>query len=126
MSCKPIMVVEDDESIKAKLVQALQIEDFEVLVASNGAEAIEVLEQCPRDRIPRCIILDLMMPVMDGYTFMKRLREKHPHWLSKIKIIVATARGSPGFHETLPFAVQRIQKPFHLEELYSALGQHCG
>jgi CheY-like chemotaxis protein len=70
-SSGPILIVEDDEDIREALQGLLELNGFEVLVASNGREAVEYLQGTPR---PALILLDMAMPVMDGHrvlTFRK-------------------------------------------------------
>ena len=86
---KRILVVEDNELNRAMLCEIL-MEKYGVLEAHNGQEALEVLRQ-GRDSIS-LILLDLMMPIMDGYTFLDRLREDAE--LSLIPVIVMTQGSS--------------------------------
>lgn len=125
MSCKSILVVEDDEDIKKQVALALRSEGYEVLTASNGRKALEVLGTLAQDNLPGCMILDLMMPEMDGRTLMLTIEEQYPEY-QRIKVLVATAKGSPVNPTSIPQAVTRIQKPFDLEELYREVEAHCG
>ena len=68
---KRVLVVDDDASIRELLSTALEDDGYEVVPARNGEDALSV---CERWR-PDVIVLDLMMPVMDGWTFAKRLHE---------------------------------------------------
>ena len=65
-----VLLVDDDEDLQCILKNALEIEGYEVLLANNGQEALDILAQ--KNTIVNCIILDLMMPIMDGQQFMKR------------------------------------------------------
>ncbi len=83
---KHILVVEDDLSIRELLIELLVSEGHQVGSASNGAEGLQYLET---QKNPDLILFDLMMPVMDGYSF--RLEQlKHNAW-SKIPVIVMSA-----------------------------------
>jgi CheY-like chemotaxis protein len=62
----PILVVDDDFDVRASIEEILQDAGYPVLAAANGIEALELLRQEPR---PALILLDLMMPVMDGAEF---------------------------------------------------------
>ena len=86
---KRILIVEDNELNRAILCEILS-GDYEVLEAENGQEALEVLQQ-HRDSIA-LILLDVMMPVMDGYAFLDRIREDAE--LSLIPVIVMTQSDS--------------------------------
>src|SRR4051795_10954972 len=80
-----ILVVDDDEDIRETLRLVLELKDYQVLVASNGLEALEVM----RTNRPQLILLDLMMPVLDGWEFVAEL-DKDPK-LSDTPIVVITA-----------------------------------
>lgn len=123
MSCKPILIVEDDEDIRNQIVQ---VEGYEVMTAENGKLALKLLTSLNPGGLPGCMILDLMMPEMDGKTLMDVItRDHHARW-GGIHVVIATAKGSPTIPESVPNAIQRIQKPFDLDELYSVVEKHCG
>ena len=82
----PVLVVEDDAATRAMTRNILEREGWRVSEAENGRVALERME---RER-PRLILLDLMMPEMDGFEFADRVR-RHPEWRS-IPIVVVTAR----------------------------------
>ncbi len=67
MGADHILVVDDDADIRYALVEALEGEGYGALSAANGLEALEVLRILPKP--PSVILLDLMMPVMDGWQF---------------------------------------------------------
>ena len=126
MSCKSILVVEDDEDIRDHVVQALEAEDHRVFSAENGKVALDFLLNASDDDLPGCIILDLMMPVMDGKTMMQTIDKYYKDKFGMIPVLIATAKGSPVDQNNIPQSVARIQKPFDLDELYQAVEKHCG
>ena len=81
---KTVMIVEDEIRIRKLIHDYLVREDFEVLEASNGKEALDVFKQRNMD----LIILDIMMPLMDGFTFCKEIRK-----VSSVPVMILTARG---------------------------------
>jgi DNA-binding response OmpR family regulator len=82
---KPLVVVADDDPQLLRLVtRNLQLEDFEVVGASDGQQALERIEE----KAPDLVILDVMMPKLDGFTVCERVRE-----FSAVPIIIVTARG---------------------------------
>jgi CheY-like chemotaxis protein len=81
----PVLVVDDDEDIRAFLALALRDEGYVVELAANGAEALEKV----RRRTPRAIILDMAMPVMDGRTFLAACRTEP--WCSDVPVIAMSA-----------------------------------
>lgn len=125
MFCKSILIVEDDVDIRNHVSQALELEDYETVVVGNGQEALDYLLGITEEKYPSCILLDLMMPIMDGRTFMQVIHEKYQSTLGKISIIVATAKGGPTNPGDLPYAMEMVKKPFELEELYRVVNEHC-
>jgi CheY-like chemotaxis protein len=86
---KSILVVEDDTSIRELLVELLESEGYLVASAVNGLEGLKYLQA---DKKPDLILIDLMMPVMDGYSFRTE-QLKHPLW-SKIPTVVMSAEAN--------------------------------
>ncbi len=82
--CSPRILIVDDEPLVLKFVRAnLQSMDYEIFAAMDGIEALHIVEK----EMPDLVILDIMMPKMDGFEVCRRLRE----W-SQIPIIMLTAR----------------------------------
>jgi len=110
-----ILIVDDDADIREGLSELLSDEGFDVATVSNGQAAIDLL----RDRRPKsCVILlDLMMPVMDGRTFL-RAKQSDPD-LSTLPVVIITA-GPTEFDET-PDIRGCITKPIDLPHLFAAL-----
>lgn len=82
-----ILVVEDDKHVRKLMNAVLKREGYDVVTAENGREALEVLEVQHID----LIILDIMMPEMDGYEFAEELKEAD----NRIPILMATAKQLP-------------------------------
>jgi CheY-like chemotaxis protein len=81
-----VLIVEDDASLRELLRRRLQKEQWTVIEAENGRSGLERMAQ----RQPELILLDLMMPEMDGFQFLEEVR-KHEAWRS-IPVIVITAK----------------------------------
>jgi two-component system chemotaxis response regulator CheY len=108
-----LLLVDDDDFLREALEEALAYEGHEVSTASDGAEALALLE---RGLAPDAVLLDLMMPVLDGWGFVER-QQAEPRW-ADIPVVVLTAMG------TLPRPIAAralLHKPFRLEELLEAL-----
>jgi CheY-like chemotaxis protein len=100
---RPVLVVDDDAGLRQLLRRMLEPEGYAVVEAENGRVALERL----RDMSPSVVLLDLMMPEMDGFEFVAEFR-RHDAW-RPIPIVVITARDlSRGDHERLNGYVQRI------------------
>ncbi len=81
-----MLLVEDDPPTREATRRTVEKMGLEVVEAANGREALEWLEQNPA---PALILLDLMMPEMDGFEFLDRIRE-HESW-RELPVIVLTA-----------------------------------
>jgi CheY-like chemotaxis protein len=113
-----ILIVEDDSDFRDTLTDLLQIEGYRVTQASNGREALAQL----RKRTPPCIILlDLMMPEMNGWQF--REEQLKDDRLREIPVVVMTA--SRGLEGDPLSARQVLYKPIGLGELISAVERHA-
>lgn len=86
---KKILIIEDDQSIRELLVELLEVEGYEVDCAVHGLEGINKLKN---SSLPNLILIDLMMPVMDGYTFRAE-QLKNPLW-SDIPTVVMSAEST--------------------------------
>jgi CheY-like chemotaxis protein len=82
----PVLIVEDDEDLREMMAQLLTLEGFQAATVANGKEALDYLHE--RDR-PEVILLDLMMPVMDGWEF-RRKQQADPS-LAGVPVIVLSA-----------------------------------
>lgn len=110
-----ILVVDDERHIREVLADALDLEGMEVRTAANGVEALRILAAWPAD----LIVLDLMMPTMDGWTLRARLRDAPE--LARIPIVVVSAAlpqivVPPDFGAWAVFA-----KPFDLDEIVTTV-----
>lgn len=119
-----IMVIDDDPDIRECMADALVNEGYKVLCAQNGEEALNQLTHLTNDEIPGCIILDMMMPVMDGPTFLQEL-DQFLGPVSKVPVIVASANLN---YQKIPMkhVVQKISKPMDLDLLCDAAHKYCG
>jgi len=117
-SPKYVLVVEDDRDIREGLTDLLGDYGHEVRGASNGREALDLISASSR---PCIILLDLMMPVMDGWQFMEEISRRRE--LADIPICIITAGEStkvPG-----PSVVSIIRKPFDATVLMRVVERFC-
>ncbi len=108
-----MLVVDDEPQVRATVREALTFEGYEVVEAANGAEALALLNTAR----PEAIVLDLWMPVMDGWAFRRAQLESHPH----IPIIVLSALDLSSERLDELKADALIGKPFDLDMLYGAV-----
>ncbi len=121
---KMILIIEDDADLRETMSFALQSEGYQTLIATNGREGLDLLVNRSKDAPPiACILLDWMMPEMNGREFLQILHERHPD-MARIPVLIATATASAAGAES-PYSVQRIQKPMELDELYTAVRKSC-
>jgi signal transduction histidine kinase/CheY-like chemotaxis protein len=115
-----ILVVDDDVSFRREMCEILEAEGFQVAAMSHGQEALEYLGAHPP---PGLILLDLMMPVMDGWDFYAHLR-MHPVLASVPTVIVSCvdkSRVEPALLEASGY----LEKPFRLSQLIEVARAHC-
>jgi CheY-like chemotaxis protein len=110
---KIILVVEDQDDARAALSGLLEAKGYTVACAENGLAALNEL----KTRKPRLILLDLAMPVMDGYTFMDHARQCH---LLEDVIVIVTSAHQP---TSMPGAAAVVGKPIRPERLMLLIRQ---
>jgi CheY-like chemotaxis protein len=119
--CRGVLVVDDDTDIRETIEEVLADNDFPAIGAENGAVALERLRS---DVEPPCVILlDMMMPVMDGRAF--RLAQRNDPTLSNIPVVVLTAHAS-GERSARELQVDHfLKKPVDLRTLLDVIGRYC-
>ena len=90
----PVLVVDDDDGIRHALQQVFEDEGYEVSTASNGRDALDKIEQMGLAGPPCVIVLDLMMPVMDGREFLTH-RTGDPSLRAVPVVVVSAFAGEP-------------------------------
>jgi CheY-like chemotaxis protein len=122
VDCNLVFVVDDDEGIREVLRDILEAEGYRVATAANGREALAKLR---RDAESPCIILlDLMMPVMDGWAF--RGEQTREPALAAIPVVVLSADSAPpAKSQTLLAATRHLRKPVRLEDLLLTVRSLC-
>jgi CheY-like chemotaxis protein len=117
-----IFVVEDEEMIRESIVEYLDENGYAAVGASDGRDALEKLG-ASSDGPPCLILLDLMMPVMDGRAFRERQLES-PN-LAAIPVIVFSAYRDVATAATEMKAVGHLEKPVRLPDLLRQVRQYC-
>ena len=116
-----VLVVEDDVDIRQALMEILEDHGFTALGAADGAEALDFLTRA--SDLPCVILLDLMMPVMDGATF--RDAQRSDPRLASIPVVVLSAYRDVERHANGLDAVSILPKPPSVRELVAVLQTHC-
>jgi CheY-like chemotaxis protein len=115
---KRVLVVDDEEAIRVTVADALEDEGYAVATAENGAEALVQV----RTMAPHGIVLDLMMPVLDGWGFLEACRKEELCASTPVLVVSAYRR----LVEAAPseLRVDRIlAKPFEIDDLLAAVAQ---
>jgi CheY-like chemotaxis protein len=120
MTCQEVLVIDDDSGIRETLRDLLELEGFRVNTARNGFEGLQRLQQA----MPCLILLDLMMPVMNGWEFLKRLQAEHHDILSAHRVAVISA-AVHGAHELEEYGCPVLTKPIDIQHLLSLAHTHC-
>jgi two-component system chemotaxis response regulator CheY len=115
-----ILVVEDDEDVRGALAVFLQLEGYRVVEVSNGREALDYLRA---NSEPACVILlDMFMPVMDGWQFQA---EKARSQFAGVPVIVISADASAARQSQDLGAVQNLVKPIDFDRLRDYVHEYC-
>lgn len=120
MSCqRTVLVVDDDADVRESLCDVLHDEGYFTLTAQNGAEALTRLRASGAD----IILLDLMMPVMDGIDF--RSEQRRDPELATIPVIVVSASGDARSLASSLDAAAYLPKPIRVTQLVQAVHALC-
>ena len=111
-----LLIIEDDEAARTALGDIFDYEGYPVALCSNGREALDYLHHQP---LPALIILDLQMPVMNGWQFCRERRKDAA--LASVPVIVITAFQSPGDLEV----DEVMKKPIDLDHLLDTVRHYC-
>jgi CheY-like chemotaxis protein len=114
---RSVLVVEDDADLRAAVADILEDEGFEVHVAENGQDAL--VELVHMGRRPCLVLLDLMMPVMDGFTFMEQLRADPG--MRHVPVVVCSA----SVNVPPEGASAMLRKPFEIPVLLDTVSGYC-
>jgi DNA-binding response OmpR family regulator len=118
---RPVLVVEDHEDKREMVEMLLKHDGFAVHTAVHGLDAFRCIQRFK----PCLILLDVMMPVMDGITFARELRRYSDREVAESPIILLTALSdaSEALKET--GALDVIHKPIAIDEVINVVGRHC-
>jgi CheY-like chemotaxis protein len=115
-----VLVVDDEDDIREAVVLILESKGYTACGAEHGAQALAQLRAGFR---PCLILLDLMMPVMDGWTFCQET-SKDPA-LAKLPIVVVSAVQTADARQGTERAVERLGKPLDVRKLLRTVERHC-
>jgi len=113
-----VLIVEDDHDIRVTLRAVLESEGYPVHTAKHGKDAIELLERLPVK--PRLIVIDLMMPIMDGWQLAQLLKSNAS--LAALPIAIQSAFGAV---DVPSGAIAILRKPVDIDQLLALVDKHC-
>ncbi len=113
---RTILIVEDDPDIREAVAEILESEGFNVATAANGQEGLERLAELGQ---PCLILLDMMMPVLDGPGFLSRLEADPVRRTLPVVVVTASHVQLP------PGAARLLRKPFELSDLLALIDDLC-
>jgi CheY-like chemotaxis protein len=110
-----VLLVEDDEDISGSLRSVLEDEGYHVEVAAHGRAALELLDRIP---LPSLALVDLMMPVMDGWQLVEALEAQAS--LAHMPVAITTAS-----YDAAPRGYRVFSKPLDLDALLQFVSERC-
>lgn len=113
-----VLLVDDDDDLRDAIADLLRVRGYAVTTAEDGHAALDVIGRSAR---PCVVLLDLVMPGMDGWTLLAVLRADP--LLATIPIVIASAHAAT--HAPVG-ALEVLHKPFDLAELFAVVERHCG
>jgi len=116
---KKILIVDDEPNIVMSLEYTFKKNGFEVYIARDGSEALEILNQV----VPDVLILDIMMPKVDGFETLKQIKENR--LLSSIKVVFLTAKNKASdIEKGLKLGADKyLTKPFSIKKIVSEINE---
>jgi CheY-like chemotaxis protein len=121
ISCHSILVVDDDQDMRTSLTEILGEEGYRVTGVRNGREALDYLKHGTR---PSLILLDMMMPDMDGWRFRKE-QQKLPGDVASIPIVIVSAHSSVRDAALVLGAADYLRKPLRVDSLLEIAERYC-
>jgi len=118
---RTVLIVEDDGDLRSTLAEVLEDGDYKTVCAENGAVALQELRTA--ERPPCLILLDMMMPVMDGKAF--RVAQEQDPWLKHIPVIVLSAHADVSTTASQISAQGFLRKPVDLGALMETVERFC-
>jgi CheY-like chemotaxis protein len=111
-----ILVVEDDQDLREMMRDALQLNGYAVVTADDGRDALEKIGAIES---PCLVLLDLLMPVMNGWQFIEAMRKRSE--LAAVPIIIHSSAPGP----TPPGVARALQKPLLFDRLLAVVREYC-
>jgi CheY-like chemotaxis protein len=111
-----VLVIEDESDLREMMRDALELNGYAVVTAVDGQDALDKISGIENLGL---VILDLLMPVMNGWDFVERMRQRAE--LASVPVVVHSSAPSPA----LPGVTRILQKPLLFERLISVVREYC-
>lgn len=122
---KKVFIIDDDQDVRDVLEYAISNEGYSVRTFENGEVALKALRDMSPQDYPGLLIVDYMMPVMDGITFIQEVISEASSPLATIPMAFCSAMGELKESTSIPQHVIRLQKPMELDDLLDMINTHC-
>ncbi len=119
LEMRKILIVDDEPNIVMTLEYTFKRNDFEVYIARDGGEAIEILNEV----VPDVVLLDIMMPKVDGYETLKQIRENDRLETTKVVFLTAKNKASDIEKGLKLGADKYLTKPFSVKKIVSEINE---
>jgi CheY-like chemotaxis protein len=116
-----VLVVDDDADIRDSIGDILELRGYQVARAANGREALDRLRHGP---LPCLILLDLMMPVLNGWEF--RAQQASDQALASVPVVIISGDGSTDQKAASIGVSEYLRKPLELSAILDVVRRHCG
>jgi CheY-like chemotaxis protein len=111
-----VLVIEDESDLREMMREALELNGYAVVTAVDGQDALDKISGIENLGL---VILDLLMPVMNGWDFVERMRQRDE--LASVPVVVHSSAPSPA----IPGVTRILQKPLLFERLISVVSEYC-
>jgi CheY-like chemotaxis protein len=116
-----IVIIEDDRDLRETMKELLELEGFSVAAAENGREGLNLIE---RNGSPYLILLDLMMPVMNGWEFLDAMQRDQQALLAQTKVAVVSAAADIADVQQ-QYGCSVLKKPVSVDRLFALAHAAC-
>lgn len=121
-----VLIIEDDSDINELFCEIFETANYNILQAPNGQVALDILIQADKENTyPDIILIDMLMPILNGMEFIAIIKEKYPETLAKLPYIITSAKDySEMSHLKLPDNFIAMKKPMDIDALLIKAKEH--
>ena len=121
-----VLIIEDDSDINELFCEIFETANYNILQAPNGQVALDILIQADKENTyPDIILIDMLMPILNGMEFITIINEKYPHTLAKLPYIITSAKDYSEMSSLkLPDNFIAMKKPMDIDALLVKAKEH--